>query len=59
MEHTFLKGDHTPVFHKFIFNLTTGKCEMTPLFQERSMEFPGLNWDLIGYKTRYCYMSEF
>jgi carotenoid cleavage dioxygenase-like enzyme len=31
-EHTFLKGKHVPIIHRFVFNLTTGACEMTPVF---------------------------
>jgi len=33
-EHTFLKGDHLPFLTRYIFNLTTGACEMTPLFED-------------------------
>jgi len=58
-EHTFLKGPHTPTLNRFIFNLTTGACEMTPLFEDMSCEFPIINWDKVGYKNKYCYMSEF
>lgn len=58
-EHAFLKGDASPTINRFIFNLTTGSSEMTPLFEEISCEFPVMNWNLIGYKNKYCYMSEF
>lgn len=32
-EHTFLKGPHFPVLNRFVFNLTTGAHEATPLFE--------------------------
>jgi carotenoid cleavage dioxygenase-like enzyme len=58
-EHTFLKGPHTANLNRFIFNLTTGDCSMTPLSTDMCVEFPALDWDLIGQKNRYCYLSEF
>lgn len=39
-EHPFLKGKFSPVLTKFIFNLTTGKVEMTKLFEDMACEFP-------------------
>lgn len=39
-EHPFLKGKFSPVLTKFIFNLTTGKLEMTKLFEDMACEFP-------------------
>jgi len=58
-EHTFLKGEHVPRINRFIFNLTTGASEMTPLFRDMSSEFPTMDWNLIGYKSQYCYLSQF
>ena len=44
-EHTFLKGPHLPKLNRFIFNLTTGASEMTPLFEDMRCEFPIIDWD--------------
>ena len=39
-EHPFLSGRNTPKLTKFIFNLTTSKVEMTPMFEDMHVEFP-------------------
>jgi len=46
-EHTFLNGPdstHLPHLNRFIFNLTTGTCEMTKLFDNMCCEFPIIDW---------------
>lgn len=61
-EHTFLNDSnatHLPTLNRYIFNLTTGASEATPLFKEMKCEFPMIDWDMVGYKNKYAYMSEF
>ena len=45
-------------FTKFEFNLKTGKSSRTVLIEPGySTEFPTINVNYTGYKSRYCYMS--
>jgi len=32
---------------------------MTKMFEHMSVEFPVIDLDLVGYKTKYAYLSEF
>jgi len=42
---------------KMTFNMSTGKTSIEQSFLEKSVEFPVVSQDLIGYKTKYAYMS--
>ena len=42
-----------------MFNLATGKATMEKVFGDMSVEFPVIDLDLVGYKNRYTYVSEF
>lgn len=44
---------------KFTFNLTTGEADWKILEEDLSMEFPTIDQDLLGRKTRYGYASIF
>ena len=44
-------------FTKFEFNLGTGEAKTTVLENSFSTEFPTINLNYTGYKSRYCYMS--
>ena len=41
------------------FNLSTGQSTFDRLHPEYSVEFPVISQELIGYKTRYTYLSQF
>ena len=55
-EHPFLDKHLYPKLTKWTFNLTTGKSEMKTMINDRALEFPVINQDLMGYKTRYVYL---
>ena len=44
-------------FTKFEFNLKTGRAKRTVLESSHWTEFPVINLNYTGYKSRYCYMS--
>jgi carotenoid cleavage dioxygenase-like enzyme len=58
-EHPFMDGQQSPKLTKFTFNLATGESTMVKLLDDIACEFPVINQNLVGYKTRYCYLSKF
>jgi carotenoid cleavage dioxygenase-like enzyme len=54
-----MQGQQSPKLTKFIFNLATGEAIMEKLVDDISIEFPVINQNLMGYKTRYAYLSKF
>jgi len=43
-------------FEKFELNLTTKQIKRTVLISQQYLEFPTMNQDFVGYKSRYCYL---
>ena len=58
-EHPFLhnKGSKNLFsLHKFELNLELGGAAMTKLLPEMSFEFPTININFVGLKSRFCYL---
>ena len=41
------------------FNMSTGKSTFEKFHPEYSVEFPVISQELIGYESRYTYLSQF
>ena len=56
-EHPFWGKNIKNFLTKMTFNLSTGQSTFDRLHPEYSVEFPVISQELIGYKTRYTYLS--
>lgn len=57
MEHPFLAKNWSSKITRWEFNLTTGKVKWDEFFPGISTEFPIVNQDELGYKTKYMYFA--
>ena len=57
IEHPFLGKNWNSKITRFEFNMTTGKAKWDEFFTNRSTEFPIVNQDKFGYKTKYMYFA--
>jgi len=58
-EHPFYGQNIQNVLTKMTFNMSTGKSTFEKLHPEYSVEFPVISQELMGYETRYTYLSQF
>jgi carotenoid cleavage dioxygenase-like enzyme len=55
-EHPFLAGNYNTKTTRFEFNLKTGEAKQEAFIPTKSTEFPIVNQDELGYKTKYMYL---
>lgn len=57
IEHPFLADNWNTKTTRFEFNLSTGKAQQVAYIPTKSTEFPIVNQDELGYKTKYMYLA--
>jgi len=56
-EHPFLANNWNTKTTRFEFNLATGEAKQEAFIPSKSTEFPIVNQDELGYKTKYMYLA--
>jgi carotenoid cleavage dioxygenase-like enzyme len=56
MEHPFLSENWGTKNTRLEFNLKTGKYKQEVFPPDIAIEFPQVNWNYIGYKSKYIYL---
>ena len=57
IEHPFIAYNWNSIFTRYEFNLTTGKSNVLKCATNKSTEFPVVNNDYMGRKTKYIYLA--
>lgn len=58
-EHPFHGGWTKALLTKMTFNMSNGEQTINQsYYPDKSVEFPVIHQDLVGYKTRYTYIAQ-